>query len=220
MTRFESAESPRRGFLARAGLGAVALLSGNATRALAADRGLAGDPFLGPLTGKHKLYFDAVSVNDGFAMAYAMNWLNTAPGAFKASESEFSAVIGVRHLSAVLGLNDAMWAKYSIGEFSSVTDPRTKAATRRNLFYNSQSGDMRWPGAAIDKLQARGAHFLACGMALGAISGMLSSKAGVGADEAKAEFLANLLPGVVVAPSGVFAVGYAQEKGCGYCFAG
>ena len=128
MTRIESAESPRRGFLARAGLGAVALLSGNATRALAADRGLAGDPFLGPLTGKHKLYFDAVSVNDGFAMAYAMNWLNTAPGAFKASESEFSAVIGVRHLSAVLGLNDAMWAKYSIGEFSSVTDPRTKAA--------------------------------------------------------------------------------------------
>jgi intracellular sulfur oxidation DsrE/DsrF family protein len=29
-----------------------------------------------------------------------------------------------------------------------------------------------------------------------------------------------LLPGVQVVPSGVWAVGRAQEKGCGYCYAG
>ena len=210
----------RRSFLARLGLGAAALLAGNTTRAEALGTPSPGDPWLGPLSGKHKMYFDATSVNGGFPMAYAMNWLNTAPGAYNAKESEFSAVIGARHVSAVLGLNDAMWAKYNIGEFSKVTDPQTKAMARRNIFYNNQPGDLPWPGAAIDKLQGRGVHMVACGAALGALSGMLGAPVGVAADVAKADFMANLLPGVVVVPSGVFAVAYAHEKGLAYCFAG
>jgi intracellular sulfur oxidation DsrE/DsrF family protein len=35
----------------------------------------------------------------------------------------------------------------------------------------------------------------------------------------KKEWLAGLLPGVQPVPSGVWAVGRAQEHGCSYCFA-
>jgi intracellular sulfur oxidation DsrE/DsrF family protein len=38
--------------------------------------------------------------------------------------------------------------------------------------------------------------------------------------EVKKEWLASLLPGVHVVPSGVWAIGRAQEHGCAYCFAG
>ena len=40
------------------------------------------------------------------------------------------------------------------------------------------------------------------------------------AAQVKQDWIANLLPGIVVVPSGVLAVSRAQEKGCAYCFAG
>jgi hypothetical protein len=36
----------------------------------------------------------------------------------------------------------------------------------------------------------------------------------------KKEWMAGLLPGIQVVPSGVWAVGRAQEHGCTYCYAG
>jgi intracellular sulfur oxidation DsrE/DsrF family protein len=40
------------------------------------------------------------------------------------------------------------------------------------------------------------------------------------ADDVMKDFKANLIPGVQIVPSGVWAVGRAQEHGCKYCFAG
>jgi intracellular sulfur oxidation DsrE/DsrF family protein len=40
------------------------------------------------------------------------------------------------------------------------------------------------------------------------------------AAEVKKEWIAGLLPGIQVMPSGVWAVGRAQEHGCTYCYAG
>jgi intracellular sulfur oxidation DsrE/DsrF family protein len=39
-------------------------------------------------------------------------------------------------------------------------------------------------------------------------------------DAAKKEWLAHIIPGTTVVPSGVLALGRAQEKGCTYCYAG
>ena len=36
----------------------------------------------------------------------------------------------------------------------------------------------------------------------------------------KADWIANVLPGYTVVPSGVVAVNGAQSKGCSYCYAG
>jgi intracellular sulfur oxidation DsrE/DsrF family protein len=40
------------------------------------------------------------------------------------------------------------------------------------------------------------------------------------AADVKKEWLTGLLPGVMVVPSGVWAVGRAQEHKCSYCFVG
>ncbi|MES2373218.1 MAG: hypothetical protein V4557_11610 [Bacteroidota bacterium] len=39
-------------------------------------------------------------------------------------------------------------------------------------------------------------------------------------EDVKKDWLKGLLPGVQLVPSGVWAVGRAQEHGCAYCFAG
>lgn len=203
-----------------AGAGALAFATGGATRRTSTIDATSPDPWLGPLSGKHKMYFDATSAAGGWALVYAMNWLASAPAAYGEKESDFSAVIGARHFSAVMALNDSIWAKYPIGSMVNVIDPQSKAPAKRNIFYKNQPGDLMFADAAIDKLQARGVYVVACGVALGVIAGMAGAQVNVPAEQAKAEFLANLLPGVKPVPSGVFAVAHAHEKGCAYCYAG
>lgn len=211
---------PRREFLAMAGAGAIAFATGGAAKHTATFVSSAPDPWLGPLSGKHKMYFDATSAAGGWALVYAMNWLASAPAAYGEKESDFSPIIGVRHFSAVMALNDSMWAKYPLGAMVNVLDPQTKAPARRNIFFRSQPGDLMFADAAIDKLQARGVVMVACAMALGVMAGMAGGQVGVPAAQAQTEFMANLLPGVKPVPSGVFAVAHAHEKGCAYCYAG
>jgi intracellular sulfur oxidation DsrE/DsrF family protein len=43
---------------------------------------------------------------------------------------------------------------------------------------------------------------------------------GLDAAAVRKEWVDALHPGVQLVPSGVYAVGRAQELGCGYCFAG
>jgi len=48
----------------------------------------------------------------------------------------------------------------------------------------------------------------------------LAKDMGMQADAIRKDWVANLIPGVLVVPSGVIAINRAQEKGCAYCFAG
>jgi hypothetical protein len=49
---------------------------------------------------------------------------------------------------------------------------------------------------------------------------MAAKDAGVAPDVALKEWEAGVVPGAMLVPSGVLAVGRAQEHGCTYCFAG
>ena len=62
--------------------------------------------------------------------------------------------------------------------------------------------------------------FAACDMAMTVYSAVAAM--GINGDPAtiKKEWVAGVLPGIQVVPSGVWAVGRAQEHGCAYCFAG
>ena len=62
--------------------------------------------------------------------------------------------------------------------------------------------------------------FGVCDMAMTVYSAALAQ--GVGGDpaEIKKDWMSGLLPGIQPMPSGVWAVGRAQEHGCAYCFVG
>jgi intracellular sulfur oxidation DsrE/DsrF family protein len=217
------AESDRRAFLARGGAGTLALLG---TPALLGAESLASaspfdDKWLDNLKGRYRQYFDGVTVNDGFSLGFALNWMDTMKSAYNLTDKDLSAVVGLRHFSIPIAYTDDIWAKYKLGEFAKVMDPATKEPATRNIFFNSKPGDVMLPGMAIDKLQPRGVTFVVCNVAHTVLSGLLSKNAGVTPDAAKAEWEKGMIPGFTLVPSGVLAVHRAQEKGkCTYCYAG
>jgi intracellular sulfur oxidation DsrE/DsrF family protein len=217
------AERDRRAFLAQVGAGTLALLG---TPALLGAESLASaspfdDKWLDNLKGRYRQYFDGVTVNDGFSLGFALNWMDTMKSAYNLTDKDLSAVVGLRHFSIPIAYTDDIWAKYKLGEFAKVTDPATKEPATRNIFFNSKPGDVMLPGMAIDKLQPRGVTFVVCNVAHTVLSGLLSKNAGVTPEAAKAEWEKGMIPGFTLVPSGVLAVHRAQEKGkCTYCYAG
>ena len=221
----------RRGFLGRVAAGAAALGLGSVVTPVAAAAATAGvtaaaDPafeaWLNKITGKHKSMYDAPEVNGGFAFIWARVWLNTCNAAYGTTDADNTAAIVVRHSAFALALQDSMWAKYKLGEFIKLDDPKTGAPAVRNPWYKMAAADQLLPGYGIDELLAKGALVGVCNVALTVFGGMVASKMGAGltGDAVRADFVANLIPGVAVVPSGVLAVNRTQEKGCTYTFAG
>ncbi len=221
----------RRGFLGSlAGSAAAVGLGGLVPQALmAAPEPVLTTPpegdaaflaWLDGIKGKYKQLYDATATNGGLPLIWPLVFLMTGPSAYGVPESEIGVVVVLRHGGIPVAMKDDLWAKYKFGEVFKVEDPATKAPSVRNIYTNLKPGDMPFPDAALEKLQARGVRFGVCAMAIKFYSGMLAKQMSLDAAAVEKEWLAGVLPGVQVVPSGVLAVNGAQSKGCAYCFAG
>jgi intracellular sulfur oxidation DsrE/DsrF family protein len=203
----------RRGFFTRiAGVMALGAAAFVPTAPHAETDAEDGPDWPGKLSGRHKQVVDAYEINEGFPLAFVLNFLEPNKSA--------TGVIILRHEAFPLALNHAMWEKYKIGEAEKINDPETKAAAVKNPYFEPKPGVLRNDKIAIDKLLARGTVFGACNLALRGHARRLAKNAGVTADEAAKEFAANIIPGITVIPSGVWGVNRAQEAGCSYCSGG
>jgi intracellular sulfur oxidation DsrE/DsrF family protein len=220
----------RRGFLGRVATAAAAvglggLIPGRVeAQDYSSSDSAAGDAsyaaWLNGIKGKYKQVYDAVEPNNGFSLIWAHVFLLTGTGAYGLPESDLGVVIVHRHSAIPIAFKDAMWAKYKFGEFFKINDNSTKAPAVRNVFSNLKDGDLPFPEAAVEKLVARGVRFGVCNMAMTFYSMMFAQQMGLKAEDVKADWVANILPGYTVVPSGVVAVNGAQSKGCSYCYAG
>ena len=215
--------TPRRGFLGGMIAGAGALLVSRWSEAGAAGASLAAtaapsDAWIAKIKGKYRQVFDVTGANNAFGGAYPLNFLNSTKEATKTTDANMTAVNVFRHFAMPMTLNDAVWAKYHLGEIVDVKDPKTNAPALRNIFHENIP---LYPGMTLARIMSeRGVIVVACNLALTVISGMAASKAEVSPEQAKKDFEAGLLPGVHLAASGVYAVNRAQQAGCTYCFAG
>jgi intracellular sulfur oxidation DsrE/DsrF family protein len=140
-------------------------------------------------------------------------------------ENNCNEVIVLRHEAIPFAMEDRLWAKYKFGEAFKITDPVTKEPSIRNMFWKPKPGDFSVPGIGnvqigINELQESGAMFCACNMAITVYSNVFAQNMNMDAAEVTKDFLSGILPGIQVVPSGVWAVGRAQEHGCNYCFVG
>jgi intracellular sulfur oxidation DsrE/DsrF family protein len=130
----------------------------------------------------------------------------------------------LRHNAIPYALGNQLWEKYKFGEMFKINDEATKAAAAQNPFWQPKPGTFKAPGLGeikigINELQASGVMFCACEAALTVYSAVAAQNTKQDAAAVKQEWLAGLLPGIQPVPSGVWAVGRAQEHGCSYCFA-
>jgi hypothetical protein len=140
-------------------------------------------------------------------------------------EKDCSIVVVLRHNAIPYALGDSLWAKYKLGEMFKINDPRTMAPATRNPFWDTKPDDFKVPGLGpvpigIKDLQASGILFCACDMALTVFSAAVGMKTNQDGAAVKKEWVAGLIPSIPSMPSGVWAIGRAQEYGCSYCFAG
>lgn len=221
----------RRGFLGAVAAGAVSVL-GLASLAKSAPRGFetpsllrpemddaSFDAWIGSIKGKHKQVFDAPDTNKGFPFAWARIFLMSNKEA-GVPDGDATSVVVLRHDAIPAAMTHDLWAKYKFGEVFKVTDPATKAPAVRNPFYQPKPGEQPLPDMSIEDLQKSGVLLGVCDMALTVYSKMVAKNMNMEAADVKKDWVAGLLPGIQILPSGVYAVNRAQEAGCTYCFAG
>jgi intracellular sulfur oxidation DsrE/DsrF family protein len=211
--------TPRRGFLA--GLGALAALTVNPGSAGALVADSEHDRWLGPLKGKYRQLFDFNAHGDGLPMIHMHNFIETLKSAYGAKPADINVVGTFYGGTTVLAWNDAMWAKYKIGTALNLTDPETKSPVARNWFFQPKKTDPVFlngmlADASIQNLTARGATFLMCNNAFRFWTMRLAGLGLGRAEDIAADIKANLLPGVVIVPAMVIAIGAAQQRGLTY----
>ena len=230
-----NAAGPRRQFLGQVAAGSAALLASASSIACAAPAP-AGDQkpadaaaspadaeWLGKLHGSYRQLFDITEWNSGFPLAYAFNWAKSVRETYNVGNDDVCAAIGLRHMGIGPAFSDAIWAKYKLGEFFKINDPKTKAPSVRNFAYLETEGDMQFPGSSIGKQLEAGAVVSVCNLATTVLSGFTAQAAGlkISAADAYAEWKAALQPGCHLVPTGVLAVHRFQNPGkCTYCYGG
>ena len=128
---------------------------------------------------------------------------------------QITAVVVLRHNAISLAMENRLWAKYKFGEPFKVNDSTTSAPAVRNVYYNPT--DSMWIKNGIQgikDLQSRGVMSCICDMALTVYSGMVAKGMNINSEDVKKDWISGLLPGIQPVPSGVWAIGRAQEKGC------
>ena len=223
----------RRGFLETLalGAGAISIASLSLPLSVAAESKTFSfpsddnpDAWFNKITGKHRIVFDVTEPHDVFPFAWPRVFMmtNAMTGT---PEKNCNEVIILRHEAIPYALEDRLWAKYKLGEMFKITDPTTKEPSVRNMFWKPKPGDFSVPGIGnvqigINELQESGAMFCACNMAITVFSAAIAQNLNMDAGDVKKDFVSGILPGIQLVPSGVWAVGRAQEHGCAYCFVG
>lgn len=221
--------TPRRAFLGTlaagaAGLGIAGLASplvlGNESHPAPADTSTAGfDAWLKMIKGKHRQVFDATTPHEGMPLAWARVFLMTNK-MVGVADDDVTAVIVLRHDGIPLAMEDNLWAKYKFGEVFKVHDKGANAPAVRNIYREPKVGEFPLPDMGVTHLTKSGVLIGVCDMALTVYSKIVAEGMKMDPTECKKEWVAGLLPGIQIVPSGVLAVNRAQEHGCSYCFAG
>lgn len=221
MSDLIASPTPRRGFLGRlAALAAGAGLTAAVPSRLVAEevpneRSLdaALDEWFGKIKGKHKIVFDAPEPNSGMVAIWPRVYLNTMEANYP---GQATAVVILRHAGLGLAMTDPVFAKYKMGDTFGIKEG--DAPAKRNP-YATITG-LPIPGLGIVELIKSGVLVGACDIALTVYSSGTAKTMGLNPEAVKKEWVAGLIPGVHVIPSGVLGVARAQELGCAYCFAG
>jgi intracellular sulfur oxidation DsrE/DsrF family protein len=234
MSTHEKEQTSRRGFLGSVATGAAVMGLATFTSPLQKLNATPGpfandnpgdpDQWFKKINGKHRIVFDVTKPNGVLPFAWPRVFLmtNAATGT---PEKESSVVVIMRHDGILYAFEDRIWSKYNFGTMFKIDDNATKKPATSNPFWKPAKGTYKIPGIGevqigVNELQDSGVMFCVCNAAMTVYSAVAADMMKMKAEDVKKDWESGLLPGVQIVPSGVWAVGRAQEHGCKYCFAG
>ncbi|MBO0322866.1 Tat (twin-arginine translocation) pathway signal sequence containing protein [Muricauda sp. CAU 1633] len=177
------------------------------------------EAWLKTIKGNHRVVYDGSYPHKGFPVIW--NWaFYLSNNEMGSTDDQVTAMTVFRHDAIPLALHDDLWKKYPLGEMFHVKKA-DGTPYDRNPFYEPQEGDFPLPMIqGVKDMLGRGAMFCVCNLALNVYSGAIAQQMGKDPNAVYEEWKAAVLPGIQIVPSGVWALGRAQEEGCGYIFAG
>jgi intracellular sulfur oxidation DsrE/DsrF family protein len=172
-----------------------------------------------------KQVYDVTQINQGKFLNNVKNSLNGLRFGFDIPEHQIKIAVALHGPANMINYDDAIWAKYQVGEWLNVTDPATGKPAARNLYYlaKAQPGSAQDPDdpnsvdqdSSVQTLQKRGVQFLSCHTALEEQAHALirRNKLTKSPEVIVQDMLAHALPGVLVVASMVAAVALLQAEG-------
>lgn len=220
-----SEPTPRRRFLSW--LGASSVLAASSSFVASADAQAAKPvddkwdvSWTDRLPGKFKAVFDSPSVSEGAALFRACVWRDQHKAVYGTPRNEASAVLVLRHDGIALVMNDLYWSRFEIGKEWKLKDEKTKKWTKINPV-RAAAPDATGPFKEynLTDFMASGGIVLACNLAFRDNVSRYQTADKLTAEAAAKVAKENLIPGIILQPSGIFAALRAQEVGCNYVLA-
>jgi hypothetical protein len=223
----------RREFLSWLGAGTLLALSGQRAGAQQAGDSRAAGAGPKPVSdrwdlswvervrGDARAVFDVPTPGEGEGVWRAERWREDYQEVYGAAQSELTAVLVIRHEAIPLIMDDDYWRRFGVGEKLRIREHGTKKWAESNPVSSSRDGaptaDDRY---TLQHFMASGGIVLACHLAFsGRIVADFRKSDKLSGDEAEARAREHVLPGVILQPSGIFAVLRAQQAGCAYVVA-
>ena len=216
----------RRQFLGALALGATASTLSALTNPLYTDIPISdskklsdADSWFDNIKGKHRIVYDGSTPHKGFPIIW--NWAfyltNNQTGT---PDEDMTAVTVLRHEAIPIAFENRLWEKYPLGKVFGMNNSAGEPYGR-NPYYEPQEGDFPLPQIeGLKRMQERGAMFCVCDLATKVFSNAVASEMNLDPTEVYEDWVNGVLPDIQLVPSGVWALGRAQEHGCGYIFAG
>jgi len=212
----------RRNFLGRtaaAGLAAALPLGGAASTSFAAPVGDTTWDFswTGRLRGKSRAVFDSPEIGEGGALFRAAMWREQLKEVYGTPLEDVTPVVVFRHEGIALAMDDQYWDHFEIGKAAKLKDPATKKWMKRNPIATADANaPAPFNTISLPNFISSGGVVLACGLAFDWVASRYEEKDKLDKDAAKQRALQHFMPGVILQPSGFFAVLKAQEEGCNF----
>ena len=170
------------------------------------------------LKGKYRAVFDNTEPESGYGVWRAAAWAKQYMDVLNAAPADVTPAIVLRHNAIVLAMQQSFWDKYAVGTSKKVTHPLTMEVTTKNpaLLDEKDGIPMPFSEAGLTRQLGRGVTVLACNLALQDCADLIARTDRISDAEAHARAVSYLVPGVILQPSGVFAVTRAQEAGASY----
>jgi hypothetical protein len=171
------------------------------------------------IVGSFRAVFDNPIVNEGVGLWRAGDWKRNVMEVYGDEAKDASTVLVIRHEAIPMIMNHAFWERHEIGVEHKLND-RNGSPVKYNPYLAregaaGEAGGGRRGGGTIDSFLESGGIVLACNYAFGrSVVGKEARKAGIDQAAAREVVLKQVIPGVIIQPSGFFAVIEAQRSGC------
>lgn len=168
---------------------------------------------------RNKAVFDSPEIESGLGMMRAAIWRAQVNEVQGVPLSRIASVTVMRHHGIVLAMKQSFWDKYNVGPRKNATGLDGKPTNTNPVLISPNDGQLPpvLANARFEKFMAGGGIALACNVAFELdILPIVMEHDKLGHDAARKLAITMLLPGVMLQPSGVFAVVHAQEAGAQY----